>query len=58
MDTSDGTLVGLQDVEPFVTYTHAFDHVGVIGTFVDLDRRRQGLDETCFRFTGAGGPVT
>ncbi len=36
-------VVGFQTVEPFATYTHAFDHVGVIATYVDLDHRRQGL---------------
>jgi L-amino acid N-acyltransferase YncA len=36
-------LLGFQVVEPFATYTHAFDHVGVIGTFVDLAWRRQGI---------------
>ena len=24
-------------MSPFATYTHAFDHVGVIGTYVDSD---------------------
>jgi L-amino acid N-acyltransferase YncA len=44
----DGTVVGFQDVEPFASYTHAFDHVGVIGTYVDLDRRRQGIASCLF----------
>ncbi|MBN1812844.1 MAG: GNAT family N-acetyltransferase [Anaerolineae bacterium] len=39
----DHTILGLQSIEPFATYTHAFDHVGVIGTFVDLSHRRQGV---------------
>jgi len=39
----DERIVGLQSVEPFATYTHAFDHVGVVGTFVDLAYRRQGI---------------
>ena len=30
-------------MEPFGTFTHAFDHVGVIGTYVDLDRHRQRI---------------
>jgi len=38
-----GRIVGFQDVSPFATYTTAFDHVGVIGTFVDLDWRGQGI---------------
>ena len=49
VDTSDdGRVVGFQNVEPFATYTHAFDHVGVIGTYVDLDRRRQGIASRLF----------
>lgn len=39
----DGAIVGLQDVEPFAPYSHAFDHVGTMGTFVDLACRRQGI---------------
>ena len=32
-------------------FTHAFDHVGVIGTYVDLDRRRQGIASRLFAAT-------
>jgi L-amino acid N-acyltransferase YncA len=35
-DRQGGNLVGFQTMEPFATYTHAFDHVGVIATFVAL----------------------
>ncbi len=48
-----GTVVGFQNVEPFAAYTRAFDHVGVIGTFVDLDRRRQGIGSRLFERTFA-----
>ena len=41
----DGKIVGFQSVEPFATYTRVFDHVGVIGTFVDLSLGRQGIGE-------------
>lgn len=41
--TLDGRVVGFQNVEPFASYTHAFDHVGVIGTYVDLAMRRRGI---------------
>lgn len=44
-------VVGLQNVEPFATFTHAFDHVGVIGTFVDLLYQRQGVSKSLFRAT-------
>lgn len=41
----------MQDVEPFGSYTPAFDHVGVIGTFVDLSYRRQGIGKSLFQAT-------
>jgi L-amino acid N-acyltransferase YncA len=47
-DISAGRIVGLQTVSPFADFTHAFDHVGVIGTFVDLSRRRQGIAHRLF----------
>ncbi|MCG2767838.1 MAG: GNAT family N-acetyltransferase [Anaerolineae bacterium] len=39
----DKRIVGLQSIEPFATYTRAFNHVAVLGTFVDLSHRRQGI---------------
>jgi ribosomal protein S18 acetylase RimI-like enzyme len=30
-------------MEPFATYTQAFAHVGVLGTYVAPDCRRQGV---------------
>lgn len=36
-------ILGFQNLEPFANYTHAFDHVAVIGTFIDLSKRRQGI---------------
>ena len=44
-------IVGFQSVEPFASYTHAFDHLGVIGTFVRLDSRRQGVGRALFAAT-------
>jgi len=41
--TDDVAVVGFQSIEPFATYTHIFDHVGVIGTYVSLPLRRQGI---------------
>jgi L-amino acid N-acyltransferase YncA len=49
--TADGTVLGFQSMEPFASYTHAFDHVGVLGTFVDLRRRRQGIAARLFEAT-------
>ena len=50
---ADQQVVGFQNMEPFATFTHAFDHVGVLGTYVDLDRRRQGIATRLFRATFA-----
>ena len=36
---------------PFAKYTHAFDHAGVIGTYVDLGSRRQGVAKCLFAAT-------
>jgi L-amino acid N-acyltransferase YncA len=44
-------VVGLQTVEPTAYYTTAFDHVGDIGTFVNLDLRGRGIAKTLFAAT-------
>ena len=44
-------IVGFQGMEPFATYTHAYDHVGVMGTYVDLSCRRQGIGSALFEAT-------
>jgi L-amino acid N-acyltransferase YncA len=49
--TVDRVLVGFQSMEPFATYTQAFAHVGVLGTYVDLDYRRQGVAGRLFQAT-------
>jgi L-amino acid N-acyltransferase YncA len=45
---ADGLLVGFQSLEPFATFTHAFDHVGVMGTYVGLAYRGQGIADRLF----------
>jgi L-amino acid N-acyltransferase YncA len=47
----DQTIVGFQVMEPYATYTHAFDHVGTLGTYVDLGLRRQGIARRLFAAT-------
>ena len=47
----DQRIVGFQSMEPFATYTRAFDHVGVVGTYVDLAERRQGIAGQLFAAT-------
>jgi L-amino acid N-acyltransferase YncA len=51
IDTTSNRIVGFQTVSPFADFTHAFDHVGVIGTFVDLALRRQGIARGLFEAT-------
>jgi L-amino acid N-acyltransferase YncA len=45
------TIVGFQNVEPFATYTDAFAHVGIIGTYVDQSGQRQGIGRLLFEAT-------
>jgi len=47
----DQTIVGFQVLEPYASYTHAFDHVGILGTYVDLDLRRRGIASRLFAAT-------
>src|SRR5688572_22104738 len=51
IDTASRRIAGFQNVSPFGTFTHAFDHVGVIGTYVDLELRRQGIATQLFAAT-------
>jgi L-amino acid N-acyltransferase YncA len=44
----DQRIVGFQNMEPFATYTSAFDHVGTLATYVDLQCRRQGIATRLF----------
>jgi L-amino acid N-acyltransferase YncA len=46
-----GRIVGLQEVLPFCAGTASFDHVGVIGSFVALDRHRRGIGARLFAVT-------
>lgn len=45
---TDGRILGFQILEPFATYTKAFDHVATLGTYVDLTMRRQGIARRLF----------
>jgi len=47
----DQRVIGFQSLEPFATYTRAFDHVGVVGTYVDAGVRRQGVARRLFEAT-------
>jgi L-amino acid N-acyltransferase YncA len=50
---SNQRIVGFQILEPFGPYTKAFDHVGTLGTFVDLHQRHQGIARALFAATFA-----
>ena len=41
-------ILGFQSMEPFASYTGAFDHVGVVGTYVALGMRRRGVSKRLF----------
>jgi L-amino acid N-acyltransferase YncA len=47
----DEVIVGFQNIEPFATYTDAFAHVAVIGTYVDQSGQRQGIGRLLFEAT-------
>jgi L-amino acid N-acyltransferase YncA len=49
-----GTIAGFQVFEPLAPHLHALEHVGTIGTYVDLARRRQGIASRLFAETFAG----
>ena len=51
VDTTSNRIVGFQDVSPFGSFTHAFDHVGVIGTYVDLELSGRGSPTRLFAAT-------
>jgi L-amino acid N-acyltransferase YncA len=44
----DGAVVGFQNIDLFAAYTRAFDHVGVIGTYVDEAFRGRGVARALF----------
>lgn len=44
----DRQIAGFQSMEPFATYTRAFDHVGVMGTYVAAASRRLGVARALF----------
>ena len=48
---NEDKVVGFQVVEPFSTLTAAFEHVGIIGTFVNLTLRGQGISKKLFEAT-------
>jgi L-amino acid N-acyltransferase YncA len=56
VDQIEGRVVGFQSLAPFAEYTHAFDHVGELGTYVDLRCRRQGIAGRLFEAMFSAAP--
>lgn len=48
VDVTTHQVAGFQNLEPFASYTHAFDHVGVMGTYVSPAHQRQGIARALF----------
>jgi len=42
-ESREQRVVGFQTLEPFAAYTRAFDHVGVVATFVEMACRGRGV---------------
>ncbi len=55
---NDRRILGFQTLTPFADYTHAFDHVGVMGTFVGLAHHRQGIAARLFDATSRAARAT
>jgi L-amino acid N-acyltransferase YncA len=53
VDPRTKRIVGFQSMEPFADYTRAFDHVGVLGTYVAENYRRKGVARRLFEETFA-----
>lgn len=49
--TNEDKVVGFQVIEPISSLTAAFDHVGIIGTYIDLTLRGQGIAKKLFEAT-------
>lgn len=49
VDPSDGAIVGFQNAEPFANYTHAFDHVACMSTYIAPAFRRRGVASQLFQ---------
>ena len=51
VDEEQNKVIAFQNIEPFASYTKAFDHVGIIGTFVDGESRGKGVSKQLFQST-------
>lgn len=53
VDAATERIVGFQSLGPFPGFSRSFDHVAMIGTYVDLSQRRQGIASQLFPVTFA-----
>ena len=53
VEPKTGRIIGFQSMEPFASYTRAFDHVGVLGTYVAENYKRKGVARRLFLATFA-----
>ncbi|KAB0289997.1 GNAT family N-acetyltransferase [Vibrio fortis] len=51
VDHEQNKVIAFQNIEPFASYTKAFEHVGIIGTFVDGESRGKGVSKQLFQST-------
>lgn len=52
----DSRILGFQTIEPFAPYSGAFDHVGIVGTYVCSKHRNQGIGKKLFDYLKAKAP--
>lgn len=51
VNAKNSIIGGFQNLEPFSNYTKAFDHVGIISTYVKSKYQRQGIASKLFEAT-------
>lgn len=49
-------ILGFQTIEPFAPYSKAFDHVGIVGTYVCAIHRNKGIGRRLFEYLEAKAP--
>jgi len=47
----ENRVIGMQTLEPFADYSRAFDHVGIMGTLVELGQRNKCIGTSLFGVT-------
>ena len=52
----DNRILGFQTIEAFAPYSRAFDHVGIMGTYVCSKHRNKGIGKKLFDFLRVKAP--